>query len=133
MGPSVHQGRIVWVELLDPQGRNPKVRPAVVLTPTAEIRPGGEVVVAAVSRQVDQSPPEVSVPLPWQRGGHPRTRLNSPNVVVCTWLVAIPVSAIGEDGIGGVVPFREMARILDVVSSLRGGPGNPPPDPPTTS
>ncbi|MBA4066307.1 MAG: hypothetical protein C0501_21850 [Isosphaera sp.] len=89
-------------------------------------------VVAAVSRQVDRSPAGVSVPLQWQRGGHPRTGLNGPNVVVCTWLVVVPVSAVGGDAIGGVVPFREMARILDIVASLRADTRDPPPDPPAT-
>lgn len=76
MSASLQQGRIVWVELFDPQGRNPKRRPAVILTPTAEIRPEGEVVVAALSSQTDQSPPDVSVEVPWHRDGHPRTKLN---------------------------------------------------------
>jgi mRNA-degrading endonuclease toxin of MazEF toxin-antitoxin module len=35
-------GRIVWVELPDPQGRNPKRRPAVILTPTEEIQPDSQ-------------------------------------------------------------------------------------------
>lgn len=94
MSSPLSQGRIVWVELLDPQGHNPKRRPAVILTPTAEIRTDGEVVVAALSSQIDQSPPEVSVPVPWQPNGHPRTKLNRRNVVVCTWLVALPVASI---------------------------------------
>ncbi len=34
MAPRYKQGRIVWAELLDPQGRNPKFRPAVILDPT---------------------------------------------------------------------------------------------------
>ncbi|MDY3552718.1 type II toxin-antitoxin system PemK/MazF family toxin [Gemmata sp. JC717] len=84
MSSPLQQGRIVWVELLDPQGRNPKRRPAVVLTPTAEIEPGGEIVVAALSTQLDQSPADVSVELPWHRDGHPRTKLNRRAVVVCT-------------------------------------------------
>jgi hypothetical protein len=37
------RGRIVWVELLDPQGRNSKCRPAVIVTTDDEIRPEGEV------------------------------------------------------------------------------------------
>ena len=37
------RGRIVWVELLDPQGRNRKCRPAVIVTPDADIRDDGEV------------------------------------------------------------------------------------------
>jgi mRNA-degrading endonuclease toxin of MazEF toxin-antitoxin module len=129
---SLQQGRIVWVELADPQGRNPKVRPAVVLTPTAEIRPDGDLVVAAVSSRADQAPPDVCVELPWHRDGHPRTKLNRRNVVVGTWLVTLPVAAVGPDSFGGVVPFREMARILEIVASLRTDAPNPPPDPPAT-
>jgi hypothetical protein len=37
------RGRIVWVELLDPQGRNPKCRPAVIVTPDADLKDDGEV------------------------------------------------------------------------------------------
>ncbi|HVL15742.1 MAG TPA: type II toxin-antitoxin system PemK/MazF family toxin [Gemmata sp.] len=132
MSAPLQQGRIVWVELLDPQGRNPKRRPAVVLTATAEIRVDGDVVVAAVSTQTDQSPPAVSVERPWHQDGHPRTRLNRRNVVVCTWLVTLPVASIQPDDIGGSVPFAQMARVLEIVRSLRNpSPDRPPPDPET--
>ena len=126
MTTPLQQGRIVWVELLDPQGRNPKVRPAVILTATHEIRADGEVVVAAVTTQLDMAPADVCVELPWQRGGHPRTKLNSRNVTVCTWLVTIPVNEIR--GTAGVVPLAHMNRILEIVRQL-----NPPlpPLPPT--
>jgi mRNA-degrading endonuclease toxin of MazEF toxin-antitoxin module len=123
----LQQGRIVWVELLDPQGRNPKRRPAVILTPTAEIRADGDVVVAALSSQVDQSPPDVSVELPWHRDGHPRTKLNRRNVVVCTWLVTLPVASIQPDDIGGSVPFAQMARVLEIVRGLNHPPAGQPP------
>jgi mRNA-degrading endonuclease toxin of MazEF toxin-antitoxin module len=125
----LQQGRIVWVELLDPQGRNPKRRPAVILTPTAEIRPDGEVVVAALSSQIDQSPPDVSVSIPWHRDGHPRTKLNRRNVVVCSWLVTLSVATIQPDDVGGIVPFAEMTRVLEIVRTLQTGPaGQPPPE-----
>lgn len=127
MSAPLQQGRIVWAELLDPQGRNPKRRPAVVLTPTAEIRSDGEVVVAALSSQIDQAPPQVSVPVPWHRDGHPRTKLNRRNVVVCSWLVTLPVASIQPDDIGGIVPFAEMARVLEIVRSLQSGPTDQPP------
>jgi mRNA-degrading endonuclease toxin of MazEF toxin-antitoxin module len=121
----LHQGRIVWVELLDPQGRNPKVRPAVIVTATRDILPDGDVVVAAVTTQLDTAPTEVCVELPWQRGGHPRTKLNSRNVVVCTWLVTIPVNEIR--GTAGVAPIGQMNRILDIVRQLNATASPPPP------
>lgn len=118
MNPQLQQGRIVWVEVLDPQGRNPKVRPAVVLTTTAEIREDGEVAVAAVTTQLDAAPSEVCVELPWHRDGHPRTRLNRRNVVVCTWLATVSVAQIC--GYAGVVPFAQLARILSLVTARPG-------------
>lgn len=131
MNPRLQQGRIVWVELLDPQGRNPKVRPAVVVTATPEITDGREIVVAAMSTQLDQSRPEVSVELPWDRAGHPKTKLTRRNVV-CDWLVTVPADSIGDDALGGTVPFAPMARILEIVRTLAdGAPPPPPPEPGT--
>jgi hypothetical protein len=50
--PQLCRGAIVWVEILDPQGRNRKCRPAVIVTPDADIRADGEVWVVAVSKQL---------------------------------------------------------------------------------
>ena len=72
--PSLCRGRIVWVELPDPQGRNPKCRPAVIVTPSADIKPDGEVWVVAISSQTDAAPAEVQVELPWDRRDHPRRK-----------------------------------------------------------
>ncbi len=128
MSSPLQQGRIIWLERLDPQGRNPKRRPAVILTPTGEIRADGEIVVAAISSQVDQSPADLSVEVPWHRDGHSRTKLNRRNVVVCTWRVTLPVASIKPDDIGGLVPFAQMARVLEIVSSLEDPPADQPPD-----
>jgi hypothetical protein len=59
------RGRIIWAEVPDPQGRNPKPRPLVILTATEEIQPEGMVQWAAISSQLDQAPAEVQVELPW--------------------------------------------------------------------
>lgn len=126
MSSPLQQGRIIWTELLDPQGRNPKRRPAVIITPTTEIRSDGEVVIAALSSQIDQSPAEVSVEVPWQPNGHPRTKLNKRNVIVCTWLAMLRVDSIQPDDIGGVVPFAQMARVLDIIQALKTDSTNPP-------
>ena len=52
---SAQFGRIVQVEVLDPQGRNPKVRPAVIVTPDEAIDPDGEIDVVAITTQLDQA------------------------------------------------------------------------------
>ena len=59
----LRRGQIVWQELTDPQGRNPTVRPAVVVTPDADIRDDGEVWLVAISRQHHLAPAELPRPI----------------------------------------------------------------------
>ena len=104
------RGRIVWVELLDPQSRNPKRRPAVIVTPDAEIRSDGELWVVGISTQLFESPAEVQVELPWHRDRHPRTGLKERCAAVCTWMERVSVASI--QGYMGIVPGRQLLDIL---------------------
>jgi mRNA-degrading endonuclease toxin of MazEF toxin-antitoxin module len=110
------RGRIVWVELLDPQGKNPKCRPAVIITPDADIRPDGEVWVVAISSQLDAAAAADQVKLPWERRGHPRTGLKEECIAVCTWLERVSVASIQE--CAGVVPGRQLLDILARIKPL---------------
>jgi hypothetical protein len=128
-------GRIVRVELFDPQGRNPKVRPAVILTPTADITPDGEIQVAAITGETTAAPAEDCVPLPWHRSGHPTTKLTKPSVVVVTWLARVRVSAV--ERIAGAVPTPQLIEITRKIVVPSGEPTSEqtdpvvPPTPPT--
>ena len=108
------RGRIVWVELFDPQGRNRKCRPAVIVTPDADIKADGEVWVVAISTQVSEAPADVQVELPWDRRGHPRTKLKERCAAVCTWMEKVPVASIQE--FAGIVPGRQL---LDILTHLK--------------
>jgi mRNA-degrading endonuclease toxin of MazEF toxin-antitoxin module len=130
MALPLDQGRIVWVELLDPQGRNPKIRPAVIVTQTEEITDDGVVVVVSISTQIDTAPEDVCVELPWHRDGHPRTKLNSRNVAICTWAVPVQISSIVS--MGGRVPMKQMREILSILLRLNCQSSSQPiPVPPT--
>jgi mRNA-degrading endonuclease toxin of MazEF toxin-antitoxin module len=107
------------VDLLDPQGRNRKCRPAVIVTPDTDIRPDGEVWVVAISTQLTEAPAEAQVELPWEHRGHPRTGLRERCAAVCTWMEKVPVASI--QGQAGVVPGRQL---LDILTRIK------PPDPP---
>jgi mRNA-degrading endonuclease toxin of MazEF toxin-antitoxin module len=98
------------VELRDPQGHNPKCRPAVIVSPDEEIQTGGDVWVVAISTQLNEAPAEAQVPLPWERSGHPKTRLKERCAAVCTWMEKVSVSSIRE--YGGIVPGRQLLDIL---------------------
>jgi mRNA-degrading endonuclease toxin of MazEF toxin-antitoxin module len=110
------RGRIIWVEITDSHGHNPKCRPAVILTATEEIQPESEVWVVGVSTQADATPAEVSVELPWHRDRHPKTGLRERCVAVCTWLKKMPLRNIVE--YAGVVPGKQLLEILRKVGSL---------------
>jgi mRNA-degrading endonuclease toxin of MazEF toxin-antitoxin module len=107
------------VELLDPQGRNRKCRPAVIVTPDADIRTDGDVWVVAITTQRDAAPAEVQVELPWDRRGHPRTGLKERCAAVCTWMEKVSVADI--QGVAGIVLGRQL---LDILTRIK------PPDPP---
>jgi hypothetical protein len=104
------------VELTDPQGRNPKDRPAVIVTATEEIQPDGEVWVVAISTQMDAAPAEEQVALPWHPQRHPRTGLTERSSAVCTWLRKVPLSSIRK--YGGMVPGRQLIELMGKVDAL---------------
>jgi len=114
------RGRIVWVEITDPQGENPKCRPAVIITPTEAIRPDEpdcEVWVLGVTTRTEDTSAELAVELPWAPDRrHPKTGLSERCAVVCNWWKRIRLGSIRE--YAGVVPGRQLLEILGKVKTL---------------
>ena len=116
-------GRIVWAEVLDANGV-PKLRPAVIVTPSDRITPTALLDVIAVTSRVPEPLPNDYVLLPWHAQGHPRTRLNRKCAAVCTWVAHIRHADIRD--LAGVVPGAVMLEILSKVTALRSPPSDPP-------
>ncbi len=116
MSSPFRQGQIVWVTLPDPRGGNAKSRPAVILTPTADIDASGEVQLAAVTTLTGQAPFSETVELPSDAAGHPQTKLKKPCEVVCSWVVSAPASGLRDSG--GFVPSALLTEILAKVQRL---------------
>lgn len=113
-------GEIVLVSaLLDPQGRNPKDRPAVIVTPTGEIDPALAFQVVAVTTLLPDPLPDDHVLLPWQRPRHPRTGLNRRCAAVASWLARVDEARVIRSV--GVVPGRQLLEIAAVLDRLSGG------------
>jgi mRNA-degrading endonuclease toxin of MazEF toxin-antitoxin module len=108
--PNPEQGRIVWLETCDPQGRNLKKRPAVIVTPTSEIEEDKPIVCVAITTDIPHVQSEDFVLLPYQNGGHPRTGLSKRCAAMCSWLVVIREDEI--IGYLGKAPKPQLELIL---------------------
>jgi len=106
----LQQGSIVWAEVPDQAGVNPKCRPLVIVTPTHEIDTSTEIVGVAATGIFSTPLDKNRIELPWKHGGHPKTGLYKPCVVVCNWLVVIDKSKI--QGVGGTVPTGILEQII---------------------
>jgi mRNA-degrading endonuclease toxin of MazEF toxin-antitoxin module len=116
-------GRIVWAEIADVNGI-PKLRPAVIVTPSERITPGAPLDVIAVTSRVPEPLPHDHVLVPWHAQGHPRTGLNRRCAAVCTWVARIRHADIRE--VAGIVPGAVMLEILSKVTALLAPPSDPP-------
>ncbi len=116
---------IVWVEIPDSgPGTNFEEHPAVIITPTDQIVPGGNVRVVGISTKTGLAPPEVQVELPWHPQGQTKTKLTKPCSAVCTWVHTICLDDVRKWE--GYVPGKYMIRINELVKQL-GTAGTPPP------
>lgn len=90
--PQYRFGEIVEVsEVYDPTGRNPKPRPVLIISHTADISAGEEILGVAISTKgIPPRPaklPEDLVELPHSDSGTCRTGLTERSVAKCRWLV----------------------------------------------
>jgi PemK-like, MazF-like toxin of type II toxin-antitoxin system len=114
------QGRIVWATVPDPQGRNPKDRPLVIMTENPkDASENDDLIVVAVTTQAHEAPPEHCVALPWSRSPGCATKLTGPSVAVCSWLCQIKRSEVRK--IGGLVNDKVLQEILSKIAELQKG------------
>ena len=104
-------GDIVLVtDVLDPQGRNAKDRPAVFMGS----RMVDEVVVAvrvmAITTAVPDPAPSGFILLPWSRPRHPRTGLNKRAAAITFWTPVVAPEQVQH--FIGCVPGRQQAEIM---------------------
>jgi len=92
-------------------GRNPKLRPGVIVTPNNELNQCHHIVLAAITTRFDLPLPATKIQLPWSRAGDSRTGLRKSSVVVANWLVTITPSDVDE--IAGVVPSNILIELLN--------------------
>jgi mRNA-degrading endonuclease toxin of MazEF toxin-antitoxin module len=108
--PKPEQGRIVLVKVPDPQSRNAKTRPAVIVSWTEEIAVDGIIACVAITSAVPDKVPDDCILLPFSPGGKSRTGLKMRSAAMCSWLFQIT-----EDDITkyiGMAPPQKLHEIL---------------------
>src|SRR6266853_5336110 len=102
-------GDVIWAELTDANGFR-KVRPAVVISATADIAAGRPVCVVAVTTRLPQPLPLEYVLLPWDRQGKARSGLRRKCAAVVSWFSELPVGDVRE--IVGFLPAAVLQELL---------------------
>jgi len=109
--PDLVQGQIVLVEVLDPQGRNPKIRPLIIINNPKEI-----VIGVAVTSKVPTPLEPSHVELPYDTQGKVKTKLTKKSIAECKWLVEFQAESVVE--VKGFVPNRILLEILEKVKNI---------------
>jgi mRNA-degrading endonuclease toxin of MazEF toxin-antitoxin module len=123
-------GSVVWAELEDAHGYR-KVRPVVVVTPTADIKAGQPVRVVAITTRLPNPLPADHVLLPWDRQGKARSGLRRRCAAVVSWQAEIPVGDVQQ--VVGLLSPTVVGELLGKVSAALSlppaapapGPGDP--------
>jgi hypothetical protein len=102
---------IVFAEVFDPNGQNPKTRRVVVLTPDIELAAEFPIVVAGVTSTLPNRLTADYVMLPYKNppDRHSKTGLTKKAAVLCTWVVLITPNDV--KGRSGFVPPAHMAIV----------------------
>ena len=119
--PLPQLGSVVWAELEDVNGFR-KVRPAVVVTATADIAAGRPLRVLAITTRLSKPLPEDHVLLPWDPQGRARSGLRRKCAAVTSWQAEIAVGDVQE--VVGTLPPAVIAELLSKVAASL-----PPPSP----
>lgn len=112
----LEQGMIVLADVLDPQGRNPKQRPMVIISATDEIRAGKPFVCVAITGTLANPLADDCVLLRYHRNKPVQTGLRKRCAAKCTWQEQITDQNVHK--IIGRVPSKELLAILLKVNAL---------------
>ncbi len=94
----IARGRVIWLDVTDPQGNAAGEHAAVILTTKDEYEAGKPIIAVVISSKLHHAPKDRMVMLPWQRGGHPRTGLSMRCAAMCDWLVTVNEDHINSYG-----------------------------------
>lgn len=120
MDKTLQRGRIVWTNVIDPQGNSCGPHAVIILTPNEDIAAATYLRGVVISDEYGYTTAEMRVELPWEcrPGGHPRTGLKTKCAAICNWIVLIRKSDIHENNLGRWTPAKQLLPIVKKVAEL---------------
>ena len=109
----LRQGRIVYTVVFDKQGKNPKRRPVILITPPDDVPEGQPLLGVAVSTQPTDPLRSEEVRLPSNRRKQGSTQLPERCAAVCDWAVQFYEKDIEE--VGGMIYGSLLLEIVKKV------------------
>ena len=108
-------GSVVWAVVEDANGFR-KVRPAVVMTPTADIVAGSPLHVLAITTRLRTPLPDDHVLLPWDPQGNVRSGLRRKCAAVASWQAEIAADDVHQ--VVGILPPAVIDELLTKIAAL---------------
>jgi PemK-like, MazF-like toxin of type II toxin-antitoxin system len=118
--PKLEHGKVIAAKAHDPQGRNEKRRPLIVLSAQTAIDSGDTLLCVAITTRIP-NPPVGHVLLPWHRSGQSITGLKEKSAAVCIppWIVPVRQSDLDLScDILGIVPPAKLLEIKRMIDSV---------------
>lgn len=118
----MRRGKVFWVEdLPDPNGKNPKDRPFLVISNTDSNERDGRATCVALSHSAAlKSPrPESLIPVPFSPDGRACTSLRKETVAICFWTEILEPDQISNKYDTGFVRNVNLEVIVNKVKELR--------------
>lgn len=120
--PNFRFGDIVEAEILDPDGKNKKPRPVVIITPDSELPSATSITVVAISTSSALGPIpasyfELPAKLTAHGKGHPVTGLKVQCWAKCDWRCAVEKADILY--VRGNVPGSILKRMADYLAKQK--------------
>ncbi len=104
----------------DRTGANHKVRPLLVVTPTADIRVRGRFVGVCITTKEQRDPGDVYLPVPSGPVAASASGLWKPSWVVCNWAFALTLNELRS--VRGRVKGEALKNVVAAVAKLIGPP-----------
>jgi len=115
------QGSVIRARVLDLQGQNLKVRPLVIVTPTAEITRTTPLVVVGITGSFSDPLADDEVAMPFDPGRRAGSGLTKPCVAKCRWLRSIHLADVIEKM--GYISVEKLTEILEKLKDIEAESG----------